>query len=92
MSARSFMEVGGRLLLACRESYVPDLAALFTEDELRHDDEHFGYVSTVRDLRDRLQLHGFTAARTRAELDDAVQDLARQAPDPRRRRPWRAGA
>ncbi|MFI5950394.1 HEPN/Toprim-associated domain-containing protein [Micromonospora chalcea] len=73
MSAYSFMEIGGHLLLACRESYVPDLAALFTEDELRHDDEHFGYVSTVREVRDRLQLHGFTADRARAELDKAVQ-------------------
>jgi hypothetical protein len=66
------MEIGGQLLLACPESYVPDLAALFTEDELRHDDEHFGYVSTVCEIRDRLQLHGFTAARARAELDEAV--------------------
>ena len=50
------MEVNGRLLLACGESYDPDLAALFTKDELRHDDEHFGYISTVSELRDRLQL------------------------------------
>ena len=72
MSAHSFMEVSDRLFLACRESYVPDLVALFTEDELRHDDEHFGYVSTAAELQDRLQLHGVTAARARAELDEAV--------------------
>ncbi|MGW5558593.1 hypothetical protein ACWER9_15385 [Micromonospora sp. NPDC003944] len=73
MSAHSFIKIGGHLLLACRESYLPVLAALFTEDELRHDDDHFGYVSTVQEVRDRLQLHGFTAGRARAELDEAVR-------------------
>lgn len=82
MSAHSFMEIGGHLLLACRESYVPELAALFTEDELRHDDEHFGYVSTVREVRDRLQLHGFTADRARTELDKAVQAWHAKHPAP----------
>jgi hypothetical protein len=74
MSAHSFMEVHGHLLLACRESYLPDLAALFTEDELRHDDENFGYISTVSEMRDRLRLQGFTAAQARAELDEAVRE------------------
>ncbi|SFB53329.1 hypothetical protein SAMN05216266_11719 [Amycolatopsis marina] len=82
MSAHSFMEIGGHLLLACRESYLPNLAALFTEDELRHDDEQLGYVSTVHEVRDRLQLHGFTADRARAELDKAVQAWHAKHPSP----------
>lgn len=82
MSAHSFMEIGGHLLLACRERYLPDLAALFTEDELRHDYEQFGYVSTVHETRDRLQLHGFTAGRARAELDKAVQAWHAKHPNP----------
>jgi hypothetical protein len=82
MSAHSFMEIGRQRLLACRESYVPDLAALFTEDELRQEDEHFGYVSTVREVRDRLQLQGFTAGRARVELDEAVRAWHAKHPIP----------
>lgn len=82
MSAHSFMEINGRLFLACRESYIPDLAALFTEGELRHDDEHFGYVSTVNEVRDRLQLHGFTAGQARADLDEAVRVWHAKHPQP----------
>jgi hypothetical protein len=82
MSAHSFIEIGGHLLLACRESYVPDLAALFTEDELRHGEDQFGYVSTVREVRDRLQLQGFTAGRARAELDVAVRVWHAKHPNP----------
>ena len=82
MSAHSFMEVNGHLLLAGRESYIPDLAALFTEDELQRDDEHYGYISTVSEMRDRLQLHGFTAARAQAELDEAVMAWHGGHPNP----------
>ncbi|MGH3766382.1 MAG: hypothetical protein ACRDTX_14740 [Pseudonocardiaceae bacterium] len=76
------MEINGRLVLACRESYMPNLAALFTEDELRHDEEHYGYVSTVSKVRDRLQLHGFTAGRARAELDKAARVWHAKHPNP----------
>lgn len=34
---------------------LPELAAVLTEAELQHDDEHFGYISTVSEVRDRLQ-------------------------------------
>lgn len=73
MSAHTFIEINGRLLLACRESYVPDLATLFAESELQSDDKRLGYVSTVYAMRDRLQMHGFTAVRARAELDRVVR-------------------
>lgn len=82
MSAHSFMEINGHLLLACREGYLTNLAALFTEDELRHDDERFGYVSTVQELTDRLRLHGYTADRARSELDQVVREWHAQNPNP----------
>ena len=82
MSAHSFIQIGQRLMLGCREGYIPDLAALFTEDELRHDEEHFGYVSTVSEVRDRLQLHGYTAARVGGELNAAVADWHGRHPNP----------
>ncbi|MEJ3741841.1 hypothetical protein WEI85_00865 [Actinomycetes bacterium KLBMP 9797] len=82
MSAHSFIEINGHLLLGCRESWIPDLAALFTEGELRHDDERFGYVSTARELRDRLQLHGFTAGRAKAELAESVRAWHAEHPAP----------
>jgi len=58
MAAHSFMEIGESLLLACGQSYLPDLAAVFTESELRDEGERYGYVSRVDQLRDRLQLQG----------------------------------
>ena len=74
MSAYSFFEiVGGPLILPCREGYIPDLATLFTESELRHDAESYGYISTVGELRDRLQLHGLTERRALAELEKQVR-------------------
>ncbi|GAA5139132.1 hypothetical protein [Pseudonocardia adelaidensis] len=82
MSAHSFLEIGQRLMLGSREGYVPDIAALFIEDELEHNDERFGYVSTAGELRDRLQLHGYTAARALRELDAAVAAWHGQHPNP----------
>lgn len=74
MSAHSFFEiVDGPLILACPEGYIPELATLFTESELRHDNESFGYISTVGELRDRLQLHGLTERRALAELEEQVR-------------------
>jgi hypothetical protein len=73
VSAHSFIEIGQRhLLLDQIETWIPDLAALFTEAELFDDGEGYGYVAAVEDLRDRLQLHGFTAAGATGELEAAV--------------------
>ena len=74
MAAHSFIEiVGGPRILTCREGYIPDLATLFTESDLRCDEESYGYVSTVGGLRDRLQLRGLTEGRARAQLDEQVR-------------------
>lgn len=73
MAAHSVMEIGRHLGLACRESYVPDLAALFTEAELQDEDEQYGYISDVGELRERLQLQGFTSGRALEELEATVR-------------------
>jgi len=31
VAAHSYIEIGERLILACRDTYVPELAALFAE-------------------------------------------------------------
>lgn len=73
MAAHTFIEIGKQLLLANREDYIPELATLFTERELRDEGDDYGYVSTAGEVRDRLQLHGFTASRSRQELETAVK-------------------
>lgn len=73
MSAHSFVDIGQHLLLPSRESYIPSLMALFREDELLDDGDHYGYASTTAKLRDRLQLQGFTAGRVLSELRAAVE-------------------
>lgn len=82
MPAHSFMEIGERLLLACGQSYLPDLAALFTETELGDEGERYGYVSRVDQLRDRLQLQGFTAQRALDDLEAAVRVRHDRYPNP----------
>jgi hypothetical protein len=82
MAAHSFMEIGESLLLACGQSYLPDLAALFTESELRDEGERYGYVSRVDQLRDRLQLQGFTAQRALDDLEAAVRVWHDRYPNP----------
>jgi hypothetical protein len=82
MAAHSYVAVGKHLMLACRQSYVPDLAALFTESELLDQGEEYGYVSKVDQLRDRLQLHGYTAQRALQELEAAVRVWHERHPNP----------
>lgn len=82
VAAHSYMEVGKHLMLACRQSYIPGLAALFTEDELRVQGDEYGYVSTVDQLRDRLQLHGYTAQRALQELEAVVRVWHGRHPNP----------
>jgi hypothetical protein len=73
VSAHSFIEIGTRLLIACREGHLPELAALFTEGELHHEGDLYGYRSRADQVRDRLQLQGFTTKRAKDELDGAIQ-------------------
>ncbi|MEU6885656.1 HEPN/Toprim-associated domain-containing protein [Streptomyces viridosporus] len=82
MGHHSYFEIAGHSFLYCRESYLPDVAALFTEEDRRpvvqhtHDNgqpwSEFAYVATVTALRERLQIQGFTKARARESLAAAL--------------------
>lgn len=82
MSAHSFLDIGGHLFYGARESYVPELVALFTEQELVDDGERYGYESRAIELLDRLQLHGFTSGRVKTELEAAVAVWHGRDPNP----------
>jgi hypothetical protein len=82
MSTQSYVVIGERALLFSRESYIPDVVALFTESELENARDSYGYVSRVDALRDRLQLHGFTSQRARADFERAVLVWHSQNPNP----------
>lgn len=73
MSAHSFIRIGERLLRACREGYDPNVAAMFNETDLRASEEGYEYVVSARQMRQRLQVLGFTSARALAELDSSMQ-------------------
>ncbi len=72
MSAISFLLIGNHPLLDCRDTYDPNLAALFTEDELVVSNDTYGYKSTAGALLDRLNLLGFNIIRVQRDLDMAL--------------------
>lgn len=55
-----------------REHYIPDVAALFTEDEIVDSSETYGYETTARMLSDRLDILGFSSSRAASDLRAAV--------------------
>ena len=77
-------------MLGCRESVIGSLAALFLETDLPVDEgeeaaaalprgeRRHTYRTTAAMMRQRLQLDGFTARRSRDELDEAVQAWLRE--------------
>ncbi|WP_285633716.1 HEPN/Toprim-associated domain-containing protein [Actinoallomurus iriomotensis] len=90
MGHHSFLRIGRSCFFFARDGYSSDLAALFTEVD-RHqnaagvetnwDDFGYGYRATALQMRQRLQLRGFTAASARADLEGAVAKW-HEDPDP----------
>ncbi|MDI1454264.1 HEPN/Toprim-associated domain-containing protein [Streptomyces sp. ATE26] len=81
MGHHSYIEIAGHTFLYCRESYLPSVAALFTEEDrcpvVEHTDDgqpwsEFVYATTVTALKERLQVQGFTQARARESLAAAL--------------------
>jgi len=80
MGHHSYITIGQRTFLFVRDSYDPELAALFQEDErvyLRASEEdddlnRYGYFALARQLRQRLHVQGFTAARALADLEEGI--------------------
>ncbi|MFF4205739.1 HEPN/Toprim-associated domain-containing protein [Streptomyces sp. NPDC001668] len=96
MGHHSFVAIGDHTFLYCADSYLPDIAALFTEEDRcpvvhhTHDDgqpwAEFAYATTVNALRERLQVQGFTQARARQALAAGLAPMngedSPSAPDP----------
>lgn len=96
MGHHSYFEIVGHSFLYCRESYIPDVAVLFTEEDRLpivdhvHDNgqpwSEFTYAATVTALRERLQVQGFTKPRAQKALAAALAQMndegAGSLPDP----------
>ncbi|MFI6449652.1 HEPN/Toprim-associated domain-containing protein [Kitasatospora sp. NPDC050543] len=75
MAHHSYVRFGSTNALLCRDSYYPDVAALFFEDDRYHrvtadpDGGYgYGYATTIRGMAERLDLQGITP-------DVALRDL-----------------
>ncbi|MFJ5120940.1 HEPN/Toprim-associated domain-containing protein [Kitasatospora sp. NPDC088548] len=76
MGHHSYLRLRTALALWCRDSYYPDVAALFSEDDRFYrpapDPEKegavYGYATTIRGMAERLDAQGITA-------DSALRDL-----------------
>lgn len=85
MGHHSYLEIAGHTFLYASGGYLPDVAALFTEEdrcpvvEHTHDNgqpwAEFAYQATVTALRERLQVQGFTPARAWDALAEALTDV-----------------
>ncbi|MFF7838815.1 HEPN/Toprim-associated domain-containing protein [Streptomyces ossamyceticus] len=83
MGHHSCIKIHGHQFLYFRDGYLPELAALFVEEDRRvtHDSgsdggeegTEFVYATTVASLRERLQVQGFTARQARGELALALK-------------------
>lgn len=71
MGAHSFIIVGELWMLAARETYIPEAAALFLESEL--DEAGRAYESTGGEIGDRLRMLGITPERAKAVLMSDVK-------------------
>jgi hypothetical protein len=80
MAAHSFVHVGQQLFFACGESYMPEFAAMFRDDELQSDLDSPLYALELSKLRERLDVLGFTPSAARKRLTVAY-DEARQYDD-----------
>lgn len=89
MSHNSKVQIGSASLFWTRDWYDRDIAALFTEAdryfEAGKDGEYhsYGYQTTARRMRERLQARGFSARRAWSGLASAVARWAEEPGDDR---------
>jgi hypothetical protein len=79
MGHHSYVTIGRRMFLFARDGYHAELAALFREDERAYlpadeDDDisRYGYFASAWQLRQRLHVQGFTAARALGDLREGI--------------------
>ncbi|MFJ5850884.1 HEPN/Toprim-associated domain-containing protein [Streptomyces sp. NPDC092903] len=77
MGHYSYLEIGTAKALLCRESYYPDVAALFVESDCyrrKESDEdwgnegQYGYETSIREMSQRLEMLGITPSVALADL------------------------
>lgn len=89
MSHNSYVRIGSASLFFTRDWYDRDIAALLTEADryfkAGEDDERdsYGYQTTARQMRERLQARGFSAQRAWSGLASAVARWAEEPGDAR---------
>lgn len=81
MAAHSFIGIGGALFFAYRESYATEFAAMFRDNELLTTLEAPVYGLSVQQLRERLDLLGFTSATAKRRLDAEFDAALEIEPD-----------
>ena len=83
MGHYSYLEIGSTKALLCRESYYPDVAALFVESDCYRRKEtgtdwgaegQYGYETSIREMSQRLEMQGIT---TSVALADLVEGLGK---------------
>jgi hypothetical protein len=80
MGHHSHITIGRRTFLYSRDGYDPELAALFQKNERvylqaidENDVDRYGYFAPAWQLRQRLHVMGFTAARALADLKSGIE-------------------
>ena len=76
MGHHSYLRLRGTVTLLCRDSYYPDVAALFSEDDRYYrpasdpdeGSDAYRYATTIRGMAERLDSQGIT-------VDSALRDL-----------------
>ncbi|MFI6014082.1 hypothetical protein ACIBAG_35670 [Streptomyces sp. NPDC051243] len=89
MAFHAHLGIADHQFLYCRGECPPELAALFTESErqpmgtrtpIGSNLTEFVYGTTVAQLRERLHVQGFSAARAKAELAEVLATWAKKRP------------
>ena len=75
MGAHSFIGLGDEFFYAYREGYFPEFAAIFRDDELRDEGNEYAYVLPAHQMRERLDVLGFSVKRARQEKERAQSEI-----------------
>jgi hypothetical protein len=72
VAAHSYIRLGAQFLFSWRESYSDEFAAMFRDEELTTTLDAPVYALKVWQLRERLDILGFTSAAAGRRLDPLV--------------------
>lgn len=78
MAAHSFIRLGDEYFFAYREDFSPELAAVFRDEEV----QGYEYVTSVQQMRERLDVLGYQASTGREKLNDVKAELEKAEGEP----------